>query len=279
MELESQLEALRRRGLGVAALSYDSVAILKDFATRRKITFPLLSDPESKVIREFGILNEADYPPGQMAHGVPYPGTFVTDDRGIVRSRFFEKSYVERRTAASVLTLTGVTAGIPSSAAETTAPTFTLRTSSSNTEAAPGQRLTLVLDFEMKPKMHAYAPGVQGYRPLRLRLDPPPLLSVHDTAFPPSRPYHFTPLHETVPVFEGRFRVTEDVTLASGRDFAELLKTPDPKLDVTGTLEYQVCSDEVCYPPAVLPVRWTIRVVPLDRERVPEAIQHKAPRP
>jgi hypothetical protein len=279
VELESQVEALRKRGLGVAALSYDSVAILRDFATRRRITFPLLSDAESKVIRAFGILNEADYPPGQMAHGVPYPGTFVTDARGIVRSKLFEKTYVERRTAASLLTLAGGTASDPSSSIETSTPTFTVRVSSSNREAAPGQRLTLVLDFEMKPTMHVYAPGVQGYRPLRLRLDPQPLLTVHETAFSPSRPYHFAPLHETVPVFEGSFRVTQDVTLASGRDFAELLKTPDPKLDVTGAIEHQVCSDRVCYPPAVLPVHWTIRVFPLDRERVPEAIQHQPAKP
>ena len=279
MELESQVEALRKRGLGVAALSYDSVAVLKDFATRRKITFPLLSDPESKVIRRFGILNEADYPPGQMAHGVPYPGTFVTDAKGIIRSKFFEKTYVERRTAASLLTLADETDGNPSSSIETSAPTFTLRTSSSNTEAAPGQRLTLVLDFEMKPTMHVYAPSVQGYRPLRLRLDPQPLLTVHEAAFPPSRPYRFAPLDETVPVFEGRFRITQDVTLASGRDFAELLKTPSPKLDLTGALVHQVCSDRVCYPPAVLPVHWTIKVLPLDRERAPEAIQHKPAKP
>src|SRR5262249_30380102 len=155
-----------------------------------------------------------------MAHGVPYPGTFVTDAKGIVRARFFEKSYVERRTAASMLTLTGVTPG-RASPVEATTPTFTLRTSSSNTEAAPGQRLTLVLDFEMKPKMHAYAPGVHGYRPLRLRLDPQPLLTVHETALPASRTYRFAPLDETVPVFEGRFRITNDVTLAGGRDFAE----------------------------------------------------------
>jgi len=274
VELESQREALRRRGLGLAALSYDSVAILKDFAARKKIAFPLLSDPESAVIRAFGILNEADYPPGQMAHGVPYPGTFVIDTQGIVRSRFFEKTYVERRTAASILTLSGETS--PASANETSTPTFALSTSSSSTEAAPGQRVTLVLDFAMKPTMHAYAPGAQGYRPLRLRLDAQPLLTIHETAFPASRPYHFAPLHETVPIFEGRFRITQDVTLASGRDFTELLKTSDPALAVTGTLEYQVCSDRVCYPPAALLVHWTIRVLPLDRERSPEAIQHKA---
>lgn len=279
MELESQVEAFRRRGLGVAALSYDSVAILRDFATRRKITFPLLSDPDSRVIRAFGILNEADYPPGQMAHGVPYPGIFVTDAKGSIRSKFFEKTYVERRTAASLLTLAGETVGSPSSSTETSTPTFTVRPSSSNTEAAPGQRLTLVLDFEIKPAMHMYAPSVHGYRPLRLRLDPQPLLTIHEASFPASRPYYFAPLDETVPVFEGRFRITQDLTLAGGRDFAELLKTPDPKLDIAGAVEYQVCSDRVCYPPALLPVHWTIKVLPLDRERPPEAIQHKPAKP
>jgi len=273
VELEKQLEGLRRRGLGLAALSYDSVAILKEFSARRKITFPLLSDPASKVIRAFGILNEADYPPGHLAHGVPYPGTFVTDAKGVVRSRFFEKTYVERRTAASLLALAGETPEAPAS--ETSTPTFTLRTWASNDAAAPGQRVTLVLDFEMKSGMHAYASGPHGYRALRLRLEPQALVTIHESAFPEAHPYHFAPLDETVPVFEGRFRLTQDVTLASGRDFAELLKTPNPALTIAGTLEYQVCSDKVCFAPAALPLQWTIPVLPLDRERSPEAIQHK----
>ena len=57
MELESKLAEFRKLGLGVAAISYDSPDILKSFATRRGITFPLLSDEGSKVIRSFGILN------------------------------------------------------------------------------------------------------------------------------------------------------------------------------------------------------------------------------
>jgi len=277
VELEGQQEALRRRGLGVAALSYDGVEVLKDFAARKRITFPLLSDPESRVIRAFGILNEADYPPGQRAHGVPYPGTFVVDRKGVVRSKFFEKTYVERRTAASVLTLLGETPGVAGGEADT--PAFHLRAPSSNAGAAPGQRVTLVLDFEMKPKMHAYAPGVHGYRPLRLVLDPQPLVTAHEPAFPAPRPYHFAPLDETVPVFEGRFRITQDVTLGDGRALADLLKTADPGLDVTGTLEYQACSDTVCFAPATLPVKWTIKILPLDRERSPEAIQRQPTRP
>jgi hypothetical protein len=275
VELESRLEGFRRRGLGLAALSYDSAAILKEFATRRRISFPLLSDPESKVIRLFGIENEADYPRGHLAHGVPYPGTFVTDAKGIIRAKHFEKTYAERRTAASMLLLAGEA---PGDAAETRTTAFTLRTSSSNASAAPGQRLTLVLDFEMAPKMHAYAPGAKAYRSLRVRLEPQPLVTVHETSLPAAKPYHFAPLDETVPVFEGRFRVTQDVTLAGGREFAELLKQPDAALDLVGTLDYQVCSDKVCHAPASLPLRFTIKVVPLDRDRSPDAIRHSPPK-
>lgn len=274
MELERRREAIRVRGLGIAAISYDSVEILREFATRKGIGFPLLSDPDSAVIGRYGLLNP-DYPPGDRAHGVPYPGTFVSDSAGVVQSRFFEKTYAERRTAASVLTLAGDT---PGDAVQTLANSaFSLRTSLSNATASPGQRVTLVLDFEMREAMHAYAPGVTGYRALALHLDPQPLVTAHDTVFPPARPYHFAPLDETVPVFEGRFRVTRDVTLAAGRDpvLAEALKAPEPGFELRGTLEYQACSDRVCYPPAALPLAWAVKLAPLDRERSPQAIQHK----
>ena len=57
MELQDRAEELADQGLGVAAISYDSEAVLADFSQRRGITFPLLSDDGSEVITEFGILN------------------------------------------------------------------------------------------------------------------------------------------------------------------------------------------------------------------------------
>jgi hypothetical protein len=268
VELEGQLEAIRRRGLEVAAVSYDSRAVLADFAERRRISFPLLSDPGSTVIARFGLLNPA-YPPGDNAHGVPYPGTFVTDRSGTVTARFFEAAYAKRRTAASLLALAGDAPRFQGNELRNRA--FVLRTSQSNRAVAPGQRLTLVLDFEMLPEMHAYAPGATGYRALELRLEPNPLVQLHETVLPASRPLYFAPLKETVPVFEGRFRLTRDVSLAGGRDLAEALKAPEPRLEIRGTLEYQACSDVVCYPPASLPLSFTLDLLPLDRERSPKA--------
>ncbi|HET7292749.1 MAG TPA: protein-disulfide reductase DsbD domain-containing protein [Vicinamibacteria bacterium] len=137
---------------------------------------------------------------------------------------------------------------------------FTLRTSVSNTEIAPGQRFTLALDVEMKPHRHAYAPGAEGYRALNLRLDATKILEPHPTLFPAPRPYHFAPLKETVPVFEGRFRILKDVTLSFWEGRSRVSEAPEAPLEITGALEHQVCSDTVCYPPGSIPLRWRVKI-------------------
>lgn len=274
MELESQLEGFKKRGLGVAALSHDSPEILKDFAARRHITFPLLSDPDSKIIRAYGLLNDVDYPIGHSAHGVPFPGTFLTDEKGVVQSKFFEKAYAERQTAAGIL----AAAADPTAAAvtEIRTPQFVLKTFSSNGSAAPGQRVALTLDFEMAEDMHAYAAGDHKYRPLTLSLDPHPLVTAHPVSFPTSVPYTFEPLNETVPVYVGSFRVLQDITVSRPtEEMMAALKAESPSIDLTGTLSYQACSSSVCYPPAKIPLKWNIRLIPLDRERAPEALRKK----
>jgi len=38
-----------------------------------------------------------------MAYGVPYPGTFILDAKGVVVSRYFEDDYRERVSASDIL--------------------------------------------------------------------------------------------------------------------------------------------------------------------------------
>ena len=57
MELQGRLAELRKAGFGLAVITYDPVAVLAEFAMRRKITFPLLSDAGSATIRRYGLLN------------------------------------------------------------------------------------------------------------------------------------------------------------------------------------------------------------------------------
>jgi glutathione peroxidase len=57
--LQSGLDQIKESGINVVAVSYDSQEILNKFASKNGIQFPLLSDPESKVIRQFGLVNGA----------------------------------------------------------------------------------------------------------------------------------------------------------------------------------------------------------------------------
>lgn len=260
----------------MAALSYDSPAILKTFAARRHISFPLLSDAGSAVIRRFGLLN-TEFGPDSLAYGVPHPVTFVADAAGVVRSKYAERAYAERRTAASALVLAGEAPQVR--AAEVRAPHVRARLGASNADVFPGERVTLVVDLELEHGWHAYAPGAKEYRVLALRLDPQPLLkTVHAPVYPPSRAFYFAPLDETVPVFEGSLRLLQDLTLGGGKDFDEFLKDGARDLVLTGGLDYQVCSEKLCLPPSRLPVQLTLRALPLDRTRAPEGVRHEPPK-
>jgi hypothetical protein len=171
VELAGEVERFHERGLGLAAISYDSVAILKSFSERRQIPFPLLSDPDSEVIRAFGLLHP-DYPEGHDLHGVPFPGTIVMDAEGRIVAKYFEESYRVRQTAASVFVREGDPGG---GGRRLQAEHVSVTPSLSDATAVPGNRITLVLDLEMEPGHHAYAPGDHSYRGLTLNLEPDPL--------------------------------------------------------------------------------------------------------
>src|ERR1700676_5496931 len=84
----------------MAAISYDSMDILKSFADRKKIEFPMLADPESKTIRAYEVLNaEAT---GQYK-GMARPGYFFIDTQGVIREKFFEVKYRQRFTGNNII--------------------------------------------------------------------------------------------------------------------------------------------------------------------------------
>ena len=259
--------------MNVCSISYDSVAVLRNFASRAGIHYPMLSDPDSKIIRAFGILNES-IPKDNFAYGVPHPGTYVLDENGMVQAKYFEEDYRDRYTAANILWRQfGPDSGPLQSAAET--PHLRLSLASSDGEARPGTQLTLALEIELKRGMHVYAPGVEGgYIPLSWSMAESKAWLAHEVSWPPSRKLHLPVIRETVPVYEGKLRLTRDITIGQPRELAPLLSA-DRKLIVDGTFRYQACDDRECYPPQKIPLRWTFHVNPLDSRRVPAELQRK----
>ena len=75
------------------AISYDSPTVLKRFAAKSAITYPLLSDAGSRTIDAYGIRNK-EAP--ERWSGIPHPGTFIIDTNGVIRSKLFLEGYKDR---------------------------------------------------------------------------------------------------------------------------------------------------------------------------------------
>ena len=290
MELQDQLETLKEQGLGVAAISYDSVEVLSDFAQRRGITFPLLADDDSSVITEFGILNtvaaegvgdNADDPDVQadvakyvsafganpMIVGTPYPGTFMIDGDGKVTSRFFEEFYRERNTTTNVMLKLGMGLS-PIAAVEGETAHLKFTAYPSNTSVTVGTRFSLALDVTPGPKMHVYAPGAEekGYKVIGFNLDQPEIARIEPVSYPESEIYYFEPLGEHVPVYQEKFTILQEVVMNGDARAEEVMSTMDA-LTLTGTLDYQACDDAICFLPQSIPVSFTVDLEMPDRQR------------
>jgi AhpC/TSA family/Thiol:disulfide interchange protein DsbD, N-terminal len=263
VELQGRLETLKREGLGMVAVSYDPVPVLTEFAARRNITFPLLSDTGSAVIRRYGLLNTTVATTSPQ-YGIPFPGTFIVNARGVVTSRHFETAYQERDTITSVLVRLGARMDIPGT--KLSAPNITLTTYATDSVAAPGTHFSLVVDVVPGPRVHVYAPGVVGYRPIELAVQPQAGLVVRAPQFPKAEDYFFKPLNEHVAVYQTRFRIVQDLAVDPSAPSAAALKDRT-EMAIAGTLHYQACDDKVCFTPQAVPLTWTIGLRPLDRER------------
>jgi hypothetical protein len=102
VQLQQVIDEFDRAGVALFAISYDTVPTLAEFAGTRGITYPLLSDRDSEVIRRFGILNSL-IEPHEEIHGIPFPGCYVVDANGRVAAKFFYQVYRDRPAPLAVL--------------------------------------------------------------------------------------------------------------------------------------------------------------------------------
>ncbi|MBI3264816.1 MAG: redoxin domain-containing protein [Acidobacteria bacterium] len=270
MELQGHLEELKRRGFGLAAITYDPIETLAAFSAQRGITFPILSDKGSEIIKRYGIFNESSKP-GTRAYGIPHPGIFVLNARAEVVARYFEEEYQDRFTLSNVLLrLDGIDAPrrLPNPEGRSIhASQLEVQLSTSDAAVAPGNRFSLLLRITPGKRIHVYAPGAEGYIPVSVKLDSGPLLKVHEPRFPPSEQYYFAPLKERVQVYQKPFTIAQDVTINASREAQDALKGMS-EIRITGTLDYQACDDRLCFRPESIPLAWTMKLKPLDRDPV-----------
>ena len=281
MELQGRAKDLQDRGVGLAAISYDSRDVLAAFSKQHGITFPLLSDPGSATITRYGILNTVvaealgpsrDDPSVKTdvqkyisvvnvnpnMSGIPFPGTFMLDRQGRVTSRFFEDFYVERNTVSSVLAKLGG-GGAAVTGTKISTEHLELTTYPSDATVAAGNRFSVVLEITPKRGMHVYAPGASGYRVIAAALAAQPFIRTMPLRYPASEVYYFKPLNERVPVYQKPFTIVQDIVLEGDLKTQAALRGKET-LTITGTLDYQACDDKLCYNPVSVPLSWTVNL-------------------
>lgn len=251
-------------GVAVYAISYDPADVLAAFALKRGVTFPLLSDVGSVVIRRLGLLN--DHLDQQHAYfgvettdrhrGIPHPGMFLLDEDGVVQDKVFEQQHRTRLSApAMVETLLRGPSTRPTTSALAESDGVRVAVSVNQDFYRPYQKLLLTVRITIPQGTHVYAePSSDGLTGLNCVIEPVEGLDAGTLELPPSSTIDAA--GEPLDGYEG------DV---AGRIWFAINKFQG---DVTLHIgvRYQACTDFLCYPPAGLRIPLELRGVDLIRD-------------
>ena len=95
MELQEHLKAIHDRNTEVVAVSTDDALKISMTVRELGVKFLLVSDPQRRVILQFGVLHPKE--------GLAQPATFLIDAKGVVRSVHVGKDFADRPSIGAIL--------------------------------------------------------------------------------------------------------------------------------------------------------------------------------
>lgn len=87
----------------LAAMTYDSIEVLKEFHDDQDLGFPLLRDVDGKHVNAFGVPDE------DLGRGIPLPGILWLAPDGRITAKFAERGYRTRPPVSDLLDAVGAT--------------------------------------------------------------------------------------------------------------------------------------------------------------------------
>ena len=280
VQLQKTLPELREAGYEVFAISNDTVERLADFAKQHCITFSLLSDEDSTVISAFGIMNtliRPDEGKHMRWYGIPYPGTYITDEAGIVVDKDFHQHHARRLSGRGLLqrvlgTLPEQHVDAPKATSE--GNEITLTASLVDPTLMLEVISLLVCRLHIAAGKHIYAPGApEAFTPASLEFHGKGL-RFGEPEWPQPKRLNMTDLNIQVPVYDREVTVSVPVTATSAlvRLGHGLEQT---SVKITIACAYQSCDEVSCGLPETIEAAIS---VPLEELVEPEGVKTYAKR-
>lgn len=250
-------------------MSYDDRDALAAYAKARGIGFPLLSDPDSAVIRRYGILNTLIDEQDAPFYGIPNPGTYLVDEAGVIVEKFFPRHIALRESADTVLDsalgeLLMADASSVSGGDDDVRVEAFLHGGGGVLKSGPMRRV--VVRITLRDGLHIYAePVPDGMVSTQVNVTGPEGFHVEELILPPTELLTLPGLDVPLHVWSGSVDLV--VPVYADSDLFPAAKDAAPseiQLDVS--VRYQACDDRTCLIPRTQ--RLTLRV-PLGGMEVP----------
>lgn len=250
--------------------------MLREFSEKQSIPYPLLSDLDSNVIREYGIINTLIDTNDALVYGIPFPGVFVTDEHGVVVAKFFHDSYKKRDSPEllidAALGRIALEDGEPHVDGGDEEVRISATVHGGKGSIRQGIVRQLVVRFEPSDGLHIYGESVpEGMTPTSVSVEGPPGLVVGDPIYPPTEQLRLESLDLELPVWSG----TVDIAVpfyAAGELASEVRPLDVESTTLEVTVRYQACNDQACLLPKT--EKLTIEL-PLDVIDVPALSIHQ----
>jgi peroxiredoxin len=271
-ELRDAYPRFREAGVKLYAVSYDDHAAQAAFAEANQIPFPLLSDADSAVIRRYGILNTLVREDEVPFHGIPFPGTYVVDERGVVVEKFFPRHLANRESADSVLesALGELLMGEqePRSTGGDDDVRITAFLHGGGGVLKSGVLRRVVVRFELPAGMHVYGePVPDGMVPTTVAVRGPEGLVVGDPILPPTSPLTLEEVGVELHVWSGTVDVAVPVFVNS--HMIDLFGVLPETIELEVEVRYQACTDRACLIPRSERLSLEVPFAPLDVPNLP----------
>jgi DsbC/DsbD-like thiol-disulfide interchange protein len=245
-------------------LSYDSHKAIANFSQTHNITFTMLSDPDSIVIKDFGILNTLIPEDAHPWFGIPFPGTYIINDQGIITTKIFENIHHARPGPEQLL---AAALGERFSVEPMLSPTENVNVDVAfHGDSLPtGITREIVATIRVPEGKHIYSePVPEGLVATSIELDSNSGIVAYTPVQPKTSPLTLTGSDTTLQVYEGntvlRLPVAQNGQLIEKTDEGNFVT-------VSGKVHWQACDDKECDLPESVDFEFRIKVESLN---VPE---------